>query len=294
MKRLFAALAAIVTAVVLVVPAGADTPSESIAISPVDQHISAGVGETKTGTVTVINDGQVGYDARVYAQPYSVKGEQYEPTFTGQNGRADADTWLSFDHTSLHLDAGKSAEVTYTLHIPSAPAPGGHYAVIFAETQPAAGASGSVVVRKRVGSLVYVTVTNGQLTREGRVDQTHIDGWQQTLPLTAWIRIENIGNTDFAATTTMTVRDVFGSVKYQADRTVNILPATIRRVDMPWDKAPWFGLVSVKIHATYLDQNYDYQQLVLIAPLWSLVLLVFIVLLLVWWAVYAGTRRAKR
>ena len=199
--------------------------------------------------------------------------------------------WVQFKQVKYRLEAGASTKVDYTVRVPSNARPGGHYGVIFAESQPSSEVSGNSVLRnKRVGSILYTTV-NGDTTLKGSVVSTDIPFWQLQPPLKATTRIKNDGNTDFADTISYRVKDVFGNVKYETKAEWALLPQTIRRVTLDWDKAAWLGIYKVEIDHKYLDSSESSSGYVLILPRY---ILIIFALLVVTGGGYGIYRRIKK
>lgn len=266
--------------------------SESITLSPVSRKYNLDAGATVKDKMTIVNDGKLAYDFVVYSRPYSVTNENYDPDFTKPTQNADAYSWVQLDKTRYRIEPGATVTVDYTLRVPEKAAPGGHYGVIFAETQPTdeAVAGNSVARKKRVGMLLYATV-NGKVINEGEVLGTDVPFWQQQPPLAATLRVKNDGNTDFIDTTVITVKDVFGNTKYQATKDFTVLPGTTRKINLEWPGASWFGLYKVEIAQTVLGQKSESGGYVLMLPRYIPVL--FLVLIIIG-GVYAWMRRGKK
>jgi hypothetical protein len=251
--------------------------NESITLSPVSQRYKVKQGETLSGTMTIVNDGKRDYKFTTYARPYSVSNEAYEPDFSTEAKNADAYQWVQFEQSSYMLKAGDSREVPYTIRVPNDAAPGGHYGVLFAETQPKGDSKGTAVERKkRVGLILYMTV-NGTFKIGGDADDISIPFFQDRPPLTASQTVHNTGNSDFLVTTDTKIYDVFGGNKYENTKEVPVLPGTTRNITFEWESSPRFGLYKVDIATKFLDETSSKSQYVLIAPLWAYVLLAIII-----------------
>ncbi len=280
----------------------ADEPNsdarESLTLSPVNKKYNIDAGKTIEDSLTIINDGQTAYDFILYARPYTIKSasdgkndEAYIADFTKTAENTDVYQWVQFKQAKYHLEAGASTKVEYTMRVPSNARPGGHYGVIFAESQPSGEVSGNSVLRnKRVGSILYTTI-NGDNTLKGSVLETDIPFWQLEAPLVATTRIKNEGTTDFADTITYRVKDVFGNVKYEAKAEWALLPQTIRKVKLEWDKASWIGIYKVEIDHKYLDSSQSSSGYVLILPRY---IPIIFILLLVAGGGYGVYRRIKK
>lgn len=245
-----------------------DVIIESIVLSPVSKHYDIDAGASTTDTFKVINDGKVAYDFVVYARPYSVNDESYQPDFVSKPQNADAYKWVQFDEPSYHIEPGQSIDVPYTVRVPKGATPGGHYGVLFAETQPSGGAQGNVVKRtKRVGAILYVTV-KGDVRTGGSLQDVEVPFLQFNRPLTTAQRVRNTGNVDFTATTNLKVYDVFGGEKFTTKRDYPVLPSTTRRAVVDWPDASWLGLYRVELTTSFLDTKSSSTHYVLLIPIW--------------------------
>lgn len=272
-------------------------PRESLTLSPVNKKYNVDAGKIVEDSLTIINDGQTAYDFIVYARPYTLKAdengstESYQADFTKTADNTDVYQWVQFKQAKYHLEAGASTKVEYTMRVPSNARPGGHYGVIFAESQPSAEVSGNAVLRnKRVGSILYTTV-NGANTLKGSVLSTDIPFWQLQPPLQVTTRIKNEGNTDFTDTINYRIKDVFGNVKYETRAEWALLPQTIRKVKLDWDKAAWLGIYKIEIDHKYLDSSESSSGYVLILPRYILIVFVLVLVLGGGYGIY---RRIKK
>jgi len=251
---------------------------ESITLSPVAKRYELKAGETKTDELTVVNDGVEPYDFITYAKPYSVASENYAPDFITEASNSDAYRWVKFDQPKYHLEAGASTTVRFTVTVPSDAAPGGHYGVLFVETQPKppVGGGNAVVRKKRVGAILYATV-QGTYRTGGQQESLDLPFLQLSPPLTATLKTSNDGNTDFIDSVTFRVSDIFGTLKYEEKKDYPILPQTARKMILEWKDATSFGFYKVDISSKFLDQRHDSSGFVLIVPAWALGILAALV-----------------
>jgi hypothetical protein len=272
-------------------PVATDISQESILLSPVSVHYKLKAGDTKTDTINIINDGKKSFDFIVYARPYTVINESYEPNFTSKSQNADAYRWVQFDKPSYHIEPGKTVEVRFTIRVPSNATPGGHYGVLFAETQPNDQVSGNAVKRtKRLGAIMYATVS-GNVTTSGTLKGFSVPFFQTKPPLTTSQRVSNEGNTDFAAHTTLKIYDAFGGLKYETQKDYTVLPSTTRKVEIDWANASWLGFYKVSQTTSFLDTNKSSTHYVLLVPVWIYLAAVLIIGARI---AYAVTRRRKK
>ena len=266
------------------------TERESITLSPVKKVYRVDPGSTTSDTLTIINDGALDYTFITYTRPYSVKDEQYEPDFFTIKTNTDIDSWVKFSQKSFEVKAGETKVIPYTLTVPANAVPGGHYGVLFAETQPqAVKPSGSFVERKkRVGSLIYATV-NGDFKTGGSFGAVETPYLQFKAPLISSVAVENSGDSDFAVDTVYAVSDLFGNRKFTETKQFQILPRTKRVIQLSWKDSPGFGIYSVTTSAKFLDKTTTKTSYVLMAPLSYY--MVFVVGLLVAVIYFVAKRR---
>lgn len=269
-----------------------DPSTESITMSPVSRKITTDAGSKIAGELTIVNDGKTGYDFTMYARPYSIQDDNYDnPNFTIAKKNTEVYQWVQFDKTAYHLDANKTLKVPYTIQVPAGANPGGHYGVIFAETQPSGEVSGNAVVRKkRVGMILYVTV-NGDVQNSGQAISGDIPFWQLEPPLSATLTAKNTGNNDFVNSTELVVKDIFGNVRYRVDKDYRVLPDTSRTSTLQWTDAPWFGFYHVDASEKFLDQSLAKSGYVLIMPRFLPIIVGSVILVGVIYAAYHRRRK---
>lgn len=249
---------------------------ERITMSPSTTSLKVDAGQTISSTMKVVNDGDVAYGFSVYARPYGVINEQYEPNFASQNANASIYKWVQFDQTKYQIEPGQSVEVKYTIRVPADATPGGHYGVLFAETDEKGVEGTGVARKKRVGNLLYVTV-NGTYETAGAFKEFVLPFWQTSAPLVSSVRIENTGNVDFRAKVSTVAKDLFGQTKYSYTGDPIALPDTTRLMEMKWEKAPNFGFFKIDQSVEFLGQVHKNTGYVLIAPRWAPVILIVII-----------------
>lgn len=282
MSVLFAALMTLFIAATPFVVDAAEpvVDEESITLAPTMNKFQVDAGRTVSDELTVLNTGTKAFDFIVYGRPYQVENFTYEPSYEApkdnEEWNSDAYKWLRLEQTNWHLEPGKSVKVPYTITVPASAAPGGHYGVIFVETKGKA--DGQAVARnKRLGTLLLATV-NGEYQMGGQFKGTKISSLQFKSPLETSTQVENSGNSDFPATLTLRVSDVFGQMKFAERKEFNIFPTTTREMAMNWQDSPWFGLYKVNVETSYLDQTHAENSFVLIMPRWMIVVLVVAIL----------------
>lgn len=299
MKQPYYRAVGIVTIILAMFVAGIAAPvasaqsqpvNESIALSPASRDYKVNAGAELKDELTIINDGKVAYDFIVYSRPYSVSGEEYQANYTQVGPNTDVYQWVRFSKTNYHIEPNQTIKIPYTVTVPATAAPGGHYGVIFAETQPDGNASGTAIIRKkRVGAVIYANV-NGTYVNKGEFLDVSLPFWQLQPPMSASIRVQNTGNSDFKDEIRLTVKDLFGGVKYDAIKQYPVLPQTTRKINVNWDQSPWFGIFRVEITQKFLDKQQSSSGYVLMMPRFIPAVLLVLVLAGGGYAIY---RRKK-
>jgi hypothetical protein len=251
--------------------------TESILLSPSVKRYDFDAGTSRRDSFDILNDGQTAFTFVVYARPYTVKNETYEPDFINGAENSDAYKWVQFDQPSYSIEPGQTVKVNYTVRVPSGAAPGGHYGILFAETQPSSTTTGTSIIRKkRVGAIVYAQV-KGAVRTSGKLESTDVPFFQFLAPLKARSTVSNAGNTDFAVKSAVEVRDVFGSLKYGNSKEVSILPSKPREINNDWQNPAWVGLYKVEQTNQFLDTSKTSSGYVLLVPLWVYLVLALLI-----------------
>jgi hypothetical protein len=267
---------------------------ESITLSPPDKHYDIKAGESKSDELTVINYGDVAYDFVVYTAPYSVKDDRYTPDFTSPTDNGDAYKWVRFNQTKWRAEPKQIVKVPFTLTASPGAAAGGHYGVIFVETQPIVSDQTGVARKKRLAMVLYANV-DGPTTTAGAVKSISSAWFQTTPPLRADVTVENTGKTDFNAKSKFIVKDLFNTVKYSNEKENVVLPATTRIIDHVWERPAWVGVYKLHTEVTVLGKTTVKDSFVIMAPKWLLFVLALAALVLVARALSAKkTNRPKR
>lgn len=268
-----------------------DPTTESITLSPVSKRYSADAGSSLSDSFKIINDGAIAYTFIVYARPYAIINSDYlNPNYGDAASRvvnADAYKWVQFARSSYYLEPGQSVDVPYTVRVPAGATPGGHYGVLFAETQGAAGDGAAIARNKRVGEVLYATV-NGAYSKGVEVAQASTSFIQLLPPMTASTSVKNTGNSDFLATVSFKVSDIFGNQKYFEQKDYPVLPDSTRAITMQWAESPRFGLFQTEVRTKALDKDIYTKSYVLMAPFWFYGI---VALMAVGGVIYALTRR---
>jgi hypothetical protein len=228
--------------------------SQNMTVSPTQINPELAPGSMSQGQVSVINDGDKGYDFTVSATPYHVTGEDYDQSFQIIPGAINAATWFTVPKQTYHLEPHQSQVVPYTLTVPAGTQGGGYYATLFYQTSPKPSDSSGVQRQQRIGVVAYVRV-KGDLVEKGSLASFDVDTFQPGNPVAAILRLKNDGNVHYSAEIQLRVTDIFGGQKAKVQVTREVLPGTIRRFDLHWDKSPPLGIFRVGGNVSMLGRN---------------------------------------
>ena len=277
-------LAGVLLASSLVAVTSADTSAAAdninLTLTPVSKSYTLDAGSVTRDEIKIINDGETAYTFSVYSKPYFVSDDNYTADFTSRRTSSDINQWLKLDKSEYSIQPHETVTIPYTMTVPVGAAPGGHYGVLFAEANPLRdtldGQSG-IVTSQRVGTLLYATV-KGSYRMGGTVSSHSIPFFQFNPPLEARLALQNSGNADYMAKTVMDVKDIFGNTKYTQANEYRVLADTTRNITFEWKTLPRFGLYKVSVSAEFLDEHTHRTSYVLMAPAWSYLMGVLVVL----------------
>jgi hypothetical protein len=126
--------------------------------------------------------------------------------------------------------------------------------------------------------------------------------WQSSLlqkpPLTSTIRLQDNGSINYPATIDLKVKDILGHTKYSLTTQKELLPQTIRRITIPWNKTPSIGLFKVTGEVQFLNQtkNLPTKWVLVLSSTFRLIILAFVlvlILLTIVKSLYSKKRKLK-
>jgi len=264
-----------------------------ITISPTSFNLTLNAGSENTGSFTVINQGTTPFKYLIYAEPYSVKGEDYSPIFTPIPGAPKVAQWFSFSASSGYLTPGSDDLIDYKIDVPANTPAGGYYAVAFAQTNNPKAAHG-LTTNSRVGSIFYINIP-GNVKNSG-----YVKSWDTKIiqgpPLTTHLTVVDNGAYNFQVKYVYRVSDVFGATKYLQNGAKNLLPYTSRKISIVWPKTPSIGIFKVSGYASVLNKSYPIHTkyvLIMSRTVKVYVIASIVVLLAIFVPFYAGSKTQK-
>jgi len=253
--------------------AHADT-SLSVSITPPLFQLSIVPGQTWRSSVKIVNNNQIPVTYYAHAVDFAASDEsgnaQYIPLVDEASDPERATyslaSWIDLPMPSVTIAAGSSADIPFTVSVPSNAEPGGHYAAILVGTQPAApGEPGTLVnVSSYVSSLLLVQV-GGNVVESGRIIEFSTSQELYQSPQADFaLRFENTGNTHVKPQGNIVIYNMWGkqrgevAINEDSGNFGNVLPKSIRKFDFSWhgDNDPFdIGLYSAVVTLSYGDDE---------------------------------------
>ena len=274
-------------------PVHADNGTERLAnhmqVSPASQQLGTlKPGEIKQGSFRVQNIGTNAFDFKIYAAPYSVSNESYDPTFDASSDYTKISNWFTFNTTSGHLDPNSEATIEYTVKVPQNAPGGGQYASIMVENASSENSSNTIREVTRIGMLIYSHI-DGKINHCTKILENSLPFILFNPPISGTSRVENCGNTDEDVKYVLRVfpffskEEVYTNEENPTYRTT--LPNTKRLSKETWEKSPGIGIFWVEQDITFGSAHNTSRKLVILCPIWLIVLLVLFILSVIFWLV---------
>jgi hypothetical protein len=302
LKNTFQLACATIVAVALVflgttIPAHAQAnTSQNVTVSPATTLISLKAGQTVEKTLQILNSGGDAYSVTTEPFPYSVKGLEYSPQFTQVPGTTETTSWIKILSPPATITPQKSTTIAYTVTVPVGTAPGGYYAVLFAETQPISQTPGTgIVPRNRVGNILYITV-EGPVEMSGTVTADHIGGFRYQPNIPVGFKVSNTGGVHFQTTAKISIKSITGKELHNASVDRYVLPQTQREISVDWAPPAPVGIYTVSRSAIVAGTNRTLpdERIIYIQP-WVIIFAgILIISIILFFATQAsGRRKAK-
>ncbi len=261
----------------------------AIGLQSFKQVIDISAGESFSNSMVVINPTEETIDVKVYAAPYTVKGDEYENDYATETAYTEIAQWISFEQEVYTLTPGARVSVPFTITVPANAHGGGQYAAVFAEAiiDESSANTSTVKTIPRAAMLVYAKV-DGEIDMAGRVVDQTIKNFYWNPPISTSAMVENTGNMDFTAKVTTTIMSFFGkeNATEPIEDEFTIMPDTRRLIAQTWDGSPSLGIFKVRQEVTIMDDEpVVLERTVIIMPLFLLIIIVIALVLLIIWVI---------
>lgn len=274
-------------------------------VSPAEQELQLAPGLTVGGKVTVENIGRQPFTFNLEATPYQALNEAYDPDFVTENSYTKLHNWITFPQTSYRLEPGESVEAPFVVTVPADVPGGGQYAAIMVETRDTIDEESTVRTIGHIASKLYAHVEG-----EEHIGGVLVDHSMPSLlfgtSLAASATVKNDGNVDFRVAHELRIKDFFTGREVLSPETLAadgttpgranpvVLPGTTRTNRLVWNDAPQLGVYRVQQRISFLDQNYDFEHIVVFCPIWLVVLIAAFILVLIFYLVVRAAKRRRQ
>jgi hypothetical protein len=214
------------------------------------------------------------------AEVFSVINQQYDYAFTAESNVVQ---WVSFDHTEISLQPGKSQDVKYMVGVPLSAEPGGRYISLFASTNTSDPTNSGIQSRQRVASLLYITVL-GDVSRVGHLVSL-TSPWLIGGDSIWSVALQNTGSTHYRSRYSLQIKDlILGSTAAGMSGEALILPGTVRLVTDSLPAPFWPGFYKA-VYNIGLGDNPAVTKinLILYMPIWAVIIVIIAIAVLIYW-----------
>ncbi|MBI2113450.1 MAG: hypothetical protein HYT50_02635 [Candidatus Wildermuthbacteria bacterium] len=236
------------------VPLLARAQSSGLSISPLTFEMSARQGEMLSNMIKVTNIGSAPLQVYMETRNFSPVGEEGQIALREDQGQGTLASWIRISPETFTLRPGQKQEVQFSVSVPAGAAFGGHYASLLASFAGTQTQGGSRVAQK-VGSLLLLQVA-GQAQEQLSVASFEGPGFSEYGPLAFSFRFENTGNVHLKPRGYLEVKNMLGKevAKIQLPQK-NVLPNSVRKVEVSWDDRFLFGKYQANLAAVYGADN---------------------------------------
>lgn len=269
-----------------------------IQVSPVKQKISIAPGSKYSGTFSVQNVGTEQFSYTVYATPYSVTGENYDPNYETVTAYSHISEWITFDKKTEKgtLQPGTDVDVRYYVDVPADAPAGTQYAVLMAQTEDGNADNATISVIHRIGTVLAATVP-GETRASGEIIKNTVNSFYFNPPLTVSSLVKNTGNIELTATYTVRIYPLFSNEAVfsneDSPETRDVIPETSRFNAISWEGAPQIGIFWVDQTIDFAGETSTNAKLVLICPLWLLFVIFALIFFIIFWLVSRARDRKR-
>ncbi len=271
-----------------------DITSQTLSVSPLTFELSANPGSTLTNKIKVSNPSSSPIKIRMSVEDFKPAGETGSVIITeDENYTYSLSKWVSVDPIEFTLPPMGQEVVSFTISVPLQAEPGGHYGSILAEVLPGEVEGGSAIAQK-VGALILLSVA-GEVSKQLLVKEFSAPSFVEEGPVVFLLRFENLGTVHVRPKGFISITNMLG--KKEADIAFpqkNVLPNSIRKLEVNWDPDFAIGKYTATLVANYGSDNLPLSAVVTfwVVP-WRTILTTFIITFIVITILYLTRKRIR-
>lgn len=270
--------------------------AKAVSISPLVFELSANPGDALQNAIRVSNDQDYPVGVSVEIQDFSARGESGQVSLTGTNETTNFSLaqWVTASPADFTLDPRESKTVTFSIVVPPGAEPGGHYASVLVSISGGDVQGGGVGVAQKLGTLLLLNV-GGSIKEEMIIEEFTVPEYSEYGPVPLVLRLKNSGTIHLKPRGFISIRNIFGNeVEKISIPQNNVLPGSIRRIEMSWGSKYQLGRYDAVLTAVYGSTNEPITALARfwIIP-WKLITVVGVGILIIILFLYSIRKRLK-
>jgi len=230
--------------------------ANAVSLSPLTFELAANPGETISNVIKVTNSDPSPVNIVIEMEDFAAVGEEGQVTLQPgeDNLTYSLASWVTANPSSFVLPANESMAVEFSINVPFNAEPGGHYSSVLA-TVSAGSVAGGVSVAQKIGSLLLLSVA-GDVVEQLHVEEFSVEPFSEYGPVNIVSRFENDGTIHLKPRGFILIKNIFGKEIEKIDLPQkNVLPRSIRRVEVEWGEKFMFGRYEATLTAIYGSTN---------------------------------------
>ncbi len=266
----------------------------AVSLSPTTFELSANPGDKIVNYIRVYNDQDIPIGVTMEIENFTASGEEGRVVIekSEETSNFSLASWVRVTPTDFTIAPHSFHQVEYTVSVPLKAEPGGHYGSILV-TVVGAGTNGTGLgISQKLASLLLLNVA-GQVKEGMLVRDFSAPAFSEYGPVNMVARFENTGSIHLKPRGFVIIKNLFGKQVAQLDiPQSNILPETVRRVEIPWTEKYSFGKYEATLTAIYGSTNEPLTSSVSfwVIP-WKIASVVLLAVLLLIFIFYRSRRR---
>lgn len=271
-----------------------ESVSQSLSVSPLTFELTANPGNSLTNKIKISNPSNRPVNIRMTVEDFKPTGETGSVIITEDESYTySLSQWVSVEPTEFTLPPLGQQVVTFTIDVPAQAEPGGHYGSVLAEVLPSEVEGGSAIAQK-VGVLVLLSVA-GEVTEQLLVKEFSAPSFIEEGPIVFLLRFENLGTVHVRPKGFISITNMLG--KKEADIAFpqkNVLPNSIRKLEVSWDPGFAIGKYTATLVANYGINNLPLTAVITfwVVP-WKKILVVFIATFIIITILFLARKRIR-
>jgi len=241
---------------ILLMRISAQKTNNGLTVYPINFTLSGNRGETSTQQVTLQNqtDQQVTIGTTMYN--FTAQGEAGQVALTSDTTNYSLASWITISPKTAVVPAHQSQTFNFTITVPQAAEPGGHFGSIVFQTIPDANLKTTgATVSQRLASLILFEVPGNVLENAEAQTLTTDKQFYEFGPVHFLLRVKNNGNVHVIPTGVVVITGWFGQHYEIPLDQYNILPQAVRQIPALLSKKYLLGTYTAHLVVSYGSKN---------------------------------------